>query len=331
MKKLTTIAALFLFTLGLSSICFAETVRLSYSNFFPPTHIQSQLAKQWCEEVEKRTGGKVVVDYYPGSTLTRAKNNYDGVVDGISDIGMSCFAYTRGRFPVMAALDLPLGYTSGVQATNAANAVVEKFQPRELRDVEVMYVHAHGPGLLFTTEKPVDSRAALEGVKIRSTGNSAKLIKALGGTPVGKPMPESYQSLQKGVVDGSIHPIESNKGWKLAEVCKFGTKSYRVAYTTTFFVVMNKDKWAEIDPASRKAIAELNAEWADKHGAAWDESDKEGMEFFLSKGGTMVDLSDSAAWVEAAKPVIAGYHDSVKGKRFDSREVVGFIQETMKQ
>ena len=100
--------------LGLAIISFgaytaeAGPVTLTYSNFFPPTHIQSKLAEAWCQEVEKRTNGAVKVQYYPGQTLTKANQCYDGVVQGLSDIGFSVFAYTRGRFPVMAAVDLPL-------------------------------------------------------------------------------------------------------------------------------------------------------------------------------------------------------------------------------
>lgn len=331
MKKLSlTLAAFFVLSLILPTMARAE-VSLSYSNFFPPTHIQSQLAEQWCKEVEKRTGGKVVINYYPGSTLTKANQNYDGVVEGISDIGMSAFAYSRGRFPVMAAVDLPMGYTSGVQATEVTNAVYAQFKPEELSDVQPMYFHAHGPGLLFTTPRPVKNLEDLSGLKIRATGNSAKLVEALGGTPVAQSMPTCYQSLQKGVVDGSMHPIESNKGWKLAEVVKFATESYPVAYTTSFFVVMNKDKWNQIDPESRKIIGEINAEWALKHGAAWDESDEAGREFFLSKGGTFVPLTEAEAarWVEAALPVMEEYKTEAAGKKIDGKAVVDFIQGEM--
>ncbi|MBW2023301.1 MAG: C4-dicarboxylate ABC transporter substrate-binding protein, partial [Deltaproteobacteria bacterium] len=48
----------------------AGPIKLTYSNFFPPTHIQSKLAEAWCKEVEKRTNGRVKVEYYPGQTLT---------------------------------------------------------------------------------------------------------------------------------------------------------------------------------------------------------------------------------------------------------------------
>jgi len=312
-KTFLTLTALFLLTFGMATMAFADTVRLSYSNFFPPTHIQSKLADEWCKEVEKRTNGKVVVDYYPGGTLTKAKQCYDGVVEGISDIGLSVLAYSRGRFPVMAAVDLPLGYTTGAQATAIANGVYAKFAPKEFNDVMPMYFHAHGPGLLFTTKKPIKTMDDLKGEKIRATGNSAKLVKALGGSPVAQPMPSAYQSLQKGVVDGCMHPIESNKGWKLGEVVKYCTESVPVAYTTTFFVVMNKDKWAEIDPASQQIITEINAEWAVKHGAAWDEADAAGKQFFLEKGGQMLPLSDTEAqkWVAATAPVIEDYQSKV--------------------
>ncbi len=133
----------------------AETVKLTYSCFFPPTHIQSQLAESWCREVEKRTGGAVRVEYYAGQTLTKARQCYDGVLEGISDIGFSVLAYTRGRFPVMSVVDLPLGYTSGRVATKVISEVYDKFRPKELGNIKVMYLHAHGPGLVHTRGKAV--------------------------------------------------------------------------------------------------------------------------------------------------------------------------------
>ncbi|WP_338668089.1 TRAP transporter substrate-binding protein [Pseudodesulfovibrio methanolicus] len=330
-KLLTTVLAVGLLCAGLTGQARAE-VKLTYSNFFPPTNHQSRLAEAWCKEVAKRTGGKVVVEYYPGGTLSKAAQCYDGVVEGISDVGLSCLAYSRGRFPVMAAVDLPLGYTSAAQATATANAVYEHFRPEELADVEPMYFNAHGPGLLFTVNRPVRNLDDMKGEKIRATGNSAKLVGALGGTPVAKPMPENYQLLQKGVVDGSMHPIESNRSFKLGEVCKFGTDSYSVAYTTVFFIVMNKDKWAQIDPESQKIIREINREWTARHAAAWDEADADGRRFFLDQGGEIVQLSpeESAAWAEAARPVLDDYVAEVAGKGLDGKAILEFTRSTLK-
>ena len=318
------------FTLGFSQT--AISTELSYANFFPPTHIQSKLAEEWCKEVGKRTNGDVTVKYFFGGTLVKAPQTYDAVVTGLADIGMTVLAYTKGRFPVMEGVDLPLGYSSGVQATKVANAVLNKFNPKEFNDTKVMFVHAHGPGLIHTRKTAIHNMGDLKGLKIRSTGNSALVAKALGATPVPKSMRESYQMLQKGVTDGSVHPLESNKGWKLGEVVHYVVESYSVAYTTSFGVWMNKDKWNKISPKSQKIITALNEEFAAKHGEAWDSSDEAGLAFFKKHGGKVVSLSDaeSAKWAKAVQPVFTSYAKKVKAKGINGQEVIDFIKKAMK-
>lgn len=331
---------LLLFAVGLAFVTTgtpmaqAAPIKLTYSNFFPPAHVQSKLADAWCKEVEKRTKGQVVVQYYPGQTLTKADQCYDGVVNGLSDIGFSVLAYTRGRFPVMSAVDLPLGYTSGKAATAVVNAVYNKFMPKELMDTQVMYLHAHGPGLVHTRNKPVRTLEDMKGLKLRGHGTSALVVKALGATPVPMPMPETYQSLQKGVVEGSVYPWEANKGWRLGEVCHYCTADFAAAYTTSFFVVMNKDKWNAIPPDLQKIISEINEEWIHKHAAAWDSSDMEGIIYFLSQGGTMIglDKKESEKWRAAVAPVIDDYVADMKKKGFaNAQEIVDFVKQTLEE
>jgi len=107
----------------------AKTIKLSYSIFFPPTHIQCKTGTAWAKEIEKRTDGRVSITVFPGGTLTKAPQCYEGVVNGISDIGMSCLAYTRGRFPLLEGIDLPMGYPSGMAATRIATAMLENYKP----------------------------------------------------------------------------------------------------------------------------------------------------------------------------------------------------------
>jgi TRAP-type C4-dicarboxylate transport system substrate-binding protein len=331
MKRITILAFLVFCICALFVVNASAKTQLTYSNFFPPTHIQSLLAESWCKEVEKRTNGDITINYFPAGTLTKAPQTYDGVVQGIADIGMTVLAYSRGRFPVASAIDLPMGYTSGVQATAVANAVLNEFKPKEFDDSAMMFVHAHGPGLLHTRDKAVSTLEEIKGLKIRSTGTSGLVAAALGASPVGKSMRECYQMLQKGVVDGSFHPVESNKGWKLGEVVHFMTQNFSTAYTTTFAVFMNKKKWAALTPDQQKVIKEINAEWSTKHGVAWDEADKLGMEFFLSKGGKVIPLSDaeSKRWEEVAAPVIDNYIEKATKKGIDGKAVVEFIKNNM--
>jgi len=319
MKRITFLALLmFCFSSFFAFNATAKT-QLTYANFFPPTHIQSQLAQSWCDEVEKRTNGEVTIKYFPAGTLTKAPQTYDGVVNGIADIGMTVLAYSRGRFTVASAIDLPMGYKSGVQATKVSNAVLNKFQPKEFDDTKLMFLHAHGPGLIHTRDKAVSTMEGLKGLKLRGTGTSGLVAAALGASPVGKSMRETYQMLQKGVVDGSLHPVEANKGWKLGEVAHYLTENYSTAYTTTFAVFMNKDKWNKLSAETHKTILAINDEWSVKHGTAWDDADRAGLEFFISKGGKVSSLSDeeSKKWEAAVAPVIDEYIKKAAEKKKD--------------
>jgi len=309
-------------TLGSWTAAGAAT-SLTYSIFFPPTHAQTKAAEAWAKEIEKRSAGNVKISLFPGGTLTPADQCFDGVVKGISDICMSAFAYNRGRFPIMEALDLPLGYPNGRVATRVANDFYQIMKPKALENVKVLYLHAHGPGLLHT-KKPVKTLEEVKGMKIRSTGFSAKVVAALGGVPVAMPQGETYEALSKGIVDGTIGPIEVLKGWKQAEVVKSTTDCFDVGYTTVFFVVMNLKKWNALAPDVRKVLDDASREWIDVHGKAWDEADKEGRTFTKSLGNQVIPLStqESARWKKAVRPTIDEFVKNAEQKGVPGRKSV---------
>jgi TRAP-type transport system periplasmic protein len=303
----------------------AETITLSYSIFFPPTHIQCITATNWAAEIQKRTGGRVKINIYPAGSLSKADQCYQGVINGVSDLGMSCFAYTRGRFPLLEGLDLPLGYPNGSTATRIANDMVQKYKPAELADVQVLYVHAHGPGIL-ASKKPVKTLEDLKGLKVRATGLSAKIVDVLGATKVAMAQPETYEALQKGVVDATLCPIETLKGWKQGEVIQSVVDSSAIGYTTAMFVVMNKDKWAKLAPEVQKVFTAVSQEWVGKHGAAWDEADKAGRAFVteLKKEVVALPEAEQQRWKAAVKPMLDEY---VKAAREKSLPGEGLLQD----
>ncbi|HUW60203.1 MAG TPA: TRAP transporter substrate-binding protein [Candidatus Bathyarchaeia archaeon] len=308
-----------------------KPIELSYSIFFPPTHIQCQTADAWAREIEARSNGRVKIQIHPGGSLTTAPQVYEGVVNGISDIGMSCFAYSRGRFPLLEGLDLPLGYPNGKVATKVANAMVQKYMPQEVADTHVLYVHAHGPGIL-ASKKPVAKMEDVAGLKVRATGLSAKIVERLGGTPVGMSQPETYEALQKGVVDATLCPIETLKGWKQGEVISSVTDSSVIGYTTAMFVTMNNDKWNSLPADIQAVFTEVSVQWVAKHGDAWDQADQEGKAFVESLGHQIIPLADDekAKWVEAVKPILDEYVSACKEKGLPGEEFLRDVQAMIK-
>ncbi len=304
-----------------------QAIELSYSIFFPPTHIQCQTAEAWAKEIESRTDGRVKINIYPGGSLTQAPQVYDGVVNGISDIGMSCFAYTRGRFPLLEGLDLPLGYPNGRVATRVATELSLKYAPEETADTHLLYVHAHGPGIL-ASKKSVHSLDDLSGMKVRGTGLSAKIVTSLGATPVGMSQGETYEALQKGVVDATFCPVETLKGWNQGEVISSVTDSSIIGYTTAMFVTMNKAKWASLPADIQEIISAVSEEWVDRHGAAWDQADEEGLAYIKELDREIIPLSEEEQlrWTEAVRPILDEYAAGAAEKDLPGAEFLSDIK-----
>ena len=302
-----------------------KAIELSYSIFFPAPHKITVLADEWGKEIQKRTNGKLKITIFPGGTLTPADKCYDGVVKGISDIGMSVLAYTRGKFPLTEVIDLPLGYRKGAAATRLINLYYRQFNPKEFDEVKVLYLHAHGPGILHT-KKAVHKLEDLRGKRIRSTGLSAKLVSALGGIPVAMPMGETYDALQRGMVEGSMAPVEALEGWKWGEVVKFTTEDFGSAYSTGFFVVMNKDRWNALSPDIQKTIEKINLEWMEKTGKLWDEIDKSGRAFSLKLGNQILSLpkEEDQRWANAVRPILDEYVSNMRAKGLPGEEALKF-------
>jgi TRAP-type C4-dicarboxylate transport system substrate-binding protein len=306
----------------------ADVIKLKAANYLPVTHPMSVLSGWFCDEAKKRTNGQVEIAYYPGGTLLNPVKMYDGVLTGIADMGLSHIQYTRGRFPVTEAFDLPLGFTSGWVDTRVATDFFNKYKPKEWDDVHVLYLSPSGPIILQTISKPVRTLEDVKGIKIRAVGQMAEIIKGLGGVPVPLQMPDVYDALRRGVIEGVTVDLSTLKFWKFAEVSKYVTADWQIGTAITFYWVISKKKWNAISRKNQKIITEVASEARDKQAGLWDSMDIQGRDFFTSKGGQMIDLSEAEAerWKKAVEPVIGNYKEQMASKGYSEAEVDGWIK-----
>jgi TRAP-type C4-dicarboxylate transport system substrate-binding protein len=290
----------------------------------------NQLIDEWGKEIEKRTNGRVKVNLYPVGSLTRPTETYDAVTKGITDIGLSFCSYTRGRFPLSEVIDLPLGYKSAYVGAKLANAYFEKFKPKEFDEVKVLYLYTSPPHYFFTN-KPVKKVEDLKGLKVRSTGTSAKVVKVLGGAPVAMPMSEAYDALKKGVTEAIIGPFEPIKGLKLVDVVKYSTM-FESAYVNVCYVAMNKGKWEGLPQDIKDIIEKINVEWVERQCKIWDQLDQGAKEFFIQKRGDPIILSkeENARWKNMLRPILDEYVKDKNAKGLPAGEALEFCIDYLK-
>lgn len=307
-----------------------KVYELSYSVFFPPVHKNAILAQKFSDEISKRTNGRVKITVFAGGTLTKADKVYDGVVNGLSDMGMSVVSYTKGRFPASELVELPHGYLNGWVATMVANDFYNEFKPKEFDDVHVLYFHAHGPSVLLTVNKPVRKLEDLKGMVIRSTGIGADIVSALGGKGYGAAQNEAYDLMSKNTIDGSYTPREVLDGWKQAEIVKYVTECTDVGSTANMYVIINKNKWNSLPADIQNVFTQVSKEWIEKHGMAWTNYDISGINFFKTfEGREVINLSaeESSRWVKATVPLIAANLNDVTAKGLPADQYEKFLIE----
>jgi TRAP-type C4-dicarboxylate transport system substrate-binding protein len=340
MKRLNVMCFMILFaflaTGVIATVGFAQeqAITLKVSNWFPSGHRQDTLLKQWGEDLEKRTGGKVKVNYYAAGTLVPAAQSYDAVVKGIADVSNHVLGYTMGLFPFSQVLDLPIGMPPGPAATKIANDMYNKFKPKEFDAVKILWFHGQPGAMLHTKTKPVASLEDLKGLKIRSFGSNAKFLGLLGAAPVAMPMTEVYDALSKGVVDGLLSAWEALEGWKTGEHIKYSTLNTSTAYSATFLVMMNKQKFDSLPADIKKTIDKMSKEYMEKFATMWTEADQSGINWLKGRGDQFIPLSkkENDRWYNTgAKPLVDQYIKDMKEKGLPGDKAVKFLLSSFKK
>jgi len=304
----------------------AAPLKLNYANFPPAPTFPCVQMERWKEEVEKRTGGQVAINTYPGGTLLDAKNMMDGVIAGQADIGCLCMAYQPGRFIVTNATALPLGFPNATVASLTLWDLYRKQKPEEFAKVKVLTMFTCAPANIYA-KKPVRSLEDLKGLELRASGGVAQYLKALGAAPVGMPQSEAPEALQKGVVQGAASSLETLMDFKYAELCKYVTMINGPVYP--FAVVMNMEKWNSLPKDIQEVMDGLGTEQAFWTGNYMDKHVEESVEWSKKNHNIeIIELTEKELdrWDGMVKPLIDEWSDEAKAKGLPARTILKDIK-----
>jgi TRAP-type C4-dicarboxylate transport system substrate-binding protein len=327
-KMMTVFICIMALALGISFSAeesSADTINIKISSPWPPKHPQHlMVVEPWMKQISELTGGRVKFNMISGQALGKAKDHYEMAVKGIADITLTVPAYTPGRFQLTSVFWLPFMVTSAEATSVALWKMYEKYFQEEYKDVKVLWHYVHAPGQIFTRKKPVKNLAELKGMKIRATNPYVqKSIKVLGASPVAIPVPEVYNALDRGVVDGTAMPFEGIWVFKQHEVVDYATICD--LYTMSFAIVMNNRKWESLPADIKKIIDEnIGLKMSRKAGIVYDKGEAMLKKKVLEYGIKANDLapSDLAKWKEEGKMIRAGWAKEMESKGLPGNAVL---------
>jgi TRAP-type transport system periplasmic protein len=320
MSALASAAALALLPLAAQ----ASDVTLRFHQMLPPqATIPAKAIKVWAEKVEKESGGRIKVQRFDAMALGgKPPELYDQAKDGVVDLIWTVLGYTPGRFPKSEVFELPFSTGNAEAGSRAFQEYVEKYAMDEFKDVKLIGVHIHGPGLIHSKD-PVTKLEDLKGMKVRGGSRVINImLEQLGATPVGMPVPAVGEALSKGVISATTIPWEVVPAVKVQQIVKnhTGFSGSKGLYTQTFAVAMNKASYDKL-PADLKKVIDANSGQvaATLFGRAMDNGDKAGLALAQKAGNNILtlDAAETNRWQRAAAGVRAAWYKDVGDKGID--------------
>jgi len=264
----------------------AQTV-LAASSWLPPTHALSVAQKEWCDQVEKGTSGRVKCNILPRA-VSAPPGTFDAVKNGLADVSFTVHGYTPGRFVLPAMGELPFLGNSAETVGVAFARIASKYPAfaDEHKGVRILTFFTHGPGIAFNTKRPLTKVEDGQGLKFRVGGGMVNdIAKALGWNPTLKPATDSYELLSGGVMDGTLFPAESTESFKIDKIIKYATTFPGGLYNVSFVFMMNQGKYDKLSPEDKKVVDAVSGEnIARVIGREWDKADRRATALMQANG-----------------------------------------------
>ena len=267
----------------------AQVIKLTLADQNPPTGWgPTHALAPWAKKVEEATKGRVKIDIYWAQTLVKGPDIWNAVKSGVADIGWCFHGYWPEMTPLYDVITLPsLPFKTGEEGSEVLWKLYEKTPAlqREFKDVHVLQLWTSPPRFLITSKKQVKTLEDLKGMKIRVPGGPATdQMRAYGAVPLLIPMPDNYQSLDKGIIDGMDTSWDATYSFRLYEVVKYYT--FVPLSSTNFSMSVNKQKWESLPKDIQQAITSVSGlEGAKFFGRNWYDTAESAVTAHIKKEG----------------------------------------------
>ncbi|CAG35086.1 TRAP transporter substrate-binding protein DctP [Desulfotalea psychrophila] len=238
-----------------------QTIILKYIRSAAVSHFSSQQMQHWSTEVEQRTAGRVkIIDASPAPLS--AKNPYDSLIAGTTDIAIFCTTDKPDRFPVTNSIALPFGFADAKTASAAMRDLVLKYAQEEFSNTTLLTVFTGAPSN-FISIKPIKYASDLKNISLGIPKESTrKIAKEWGTKPLLTAGADMTEAMEKGRIEGVFTSLAAIRENNLAPNCKFITLTNQIV--SPFAVVMNQNRFTQLPADIQKILQGLfveQSEW----------------------------------------------------------------------
>ncbi|MGV8989610.1 MAG: TRAP transporter substrate-binding protein DctP [Cypionkella sp.] len=322
---------------GLAAAQDCTPITLKLADSFPTTHVISvQGAQYFIDEVNKRSEGKISIEYFPASQLGKARDFLALLQSGLVHIAYVAPSYVSEKIPLsdMASLpglfsDVCAGSRAYGQLTTAGPVAENDFQDQRFR---LLFATPVPPYQVSGPKVPINSLDDLKGRKIRSTGAVTNLVvEALGGVPVNISEADTYDALDRGTIDFNLGPYRFFRGYDLYDQTKFGTVGFGLANIVVTYSI-STDAWDKLPTAAQTVLTEADTATADHLCRAHENENDKAIQDMTDLGATFYKATpkDLAKFDATAKTLQDRWAEAPDARGFKGSETLDAVKAALK-
>lgn len=201
-----------------------KTYKFKFTNVTAPAHIWNKFGEKLADELKTRSNGRMTMEIFPSAQLGPEADMVQQLQSGSLDFALITVPYLSTRFPALDGWNMPflfkdLEASLAAQDTEPAQEMLELMKEQGLLGLDYFFAANHN---LLVKGDPIKKLADVDGRKLRFTGGASVLDywKGLGASPIAMGLPEVYNALQTGVIDGvsvDTNPMLSEKYYEIAK------------------------------------------------------------------------------------------------------------------
>lgn len=218
---------------------------------------------RYIELLEERSDGRIQIDRTDFEVLCPLDEIAECVSDGRADLGSTITDYTPHMLPSMSVVSI-IGLNTDMQATiSAIYDVHNEYEPakQELDDNNLHLASSWPVGTLFIgSQEPVENVDDLSGLNARAAGPVTQQILQDAGMNISAiTAAETYESLQRGVIDSVASALDFATQYAVAEQVPYWTDPGLGQYTS-YGMWWNKDAYESLPEDLQEVVDEATDE-----------------------------------------------------------------------
>ena len=314
-----TLAVAGALTLGLASVTHAQVVMRNSVSIAQNSH-QGNGIDVLSQEVEKGTKGRIIIKNFFSGSLGGERESIESVQLGTQELTGTSTGPIPNFVPAVKILDIPFLFRDKAHARAVLDGPIGQALLKEFdsKGFKALAWSENGVRHMTNNKRPINLPDDLKGLKMRTMENPVHVAAYKGFGIITTPMafPEVFTALQQGVVDGQENPLSVIMAAKFEQVQKYMTLTAHV-YSPAL-LLMNKASFDKLSPADQKVFLDAAKLAVVATRARVDKDDASGVTELRSKGMSIIENFDKAAFVAKLAPVFTQFEKEFGKDKIDA-------------